>query len=98
MKAYRIVWEDEAKAREVEIFVDYTREAGLVQVEEVRPTKVTLYSSETKQPERALTVHTATGRRLLRKAYFATRDEGTTLADEIQAQLDERDDLVAATV
>jgi len=59
MKAYRIVWEDEAKAREVEIFVDYTLEAGLVQLEEVRPTKVTLYSSETKQPERALTVHTA---------------------------------------
>ena len=98
MKAYRIVWEDEAKAREVEIFVDYTLEAGQVQVDEVRPTKVTLYSSETKQPERTLPVHTSTGRRLLRKAYFATRDEGITLADEIQAQLDERDDLVATTV
>ena len=98
MKAYRIVWEDEAKAREVEIIAHYTLEAGLVQVEEVRPTKVTLYSSETKQPLRTLSVHTATGRRLLRKAYFATRDVGITIADEIQAQLDERDDLVTAAV
>lgn len=98
MKAYRIVWEDEAKAREVEIFVDYTLEAGLVQVEEVRPTKVTLYNSETKQPERTLPVHTPSGRALLSRAFLATRDEAITLADEIQAQLDERDDLVAATV
>jgi len=98
MKAYRIVWEDEAKAREVELIAHYTLEAGLVQVEDVRPTKVTLYSSETKLPVRSLPVHTATGRRLLRKAWFATRDEGLSVADEIQAQLDERDDLVAATV
>ncbi len=98
MKAYRIVWEDEAKAREVEIFVDYTLEAGLVQVEEVRPTKVTLYCTQTKQPKRTLPVHTASGRRLLRLAYFATREDGLTLSDEIQGQLDERDDLVAAAV
>ena len=98
MKAYRIVWEDEAKAREVEIFVDYTLESGLVQVEEVRPTKVTLYSSQTKQPERTLHVHTPTGRGVLTRAYLATRDEAVSLADEIQAQLDERDDLVAARV
>ena len=98
MKAYRIVWEDEAKAREVEIFVDYTLEAGLVQVDEVRPTKVTLYSSETKQPIRTLPVHTASGRAILTRAFLATRDEAITLADEIQAQLDERDDLVIATV
>ena len=98
MKSYRIVWEDEAKAREVEIFVDYTLEAGLVQVEEVRPTKVTLYNSQTKQAERTLAVHTPTGRALLSRAYLATRDEVVTLADEIQAQLDQRDDLVAATV
>ena len=98
MKAYRIVWEDEAKAREVEIFVDYTLEAGLVQVEEVRPTKVTLYNSETKQPVRTLSVHTPSGRALLSRAFLATRDEAVTLADEIQAQLDQRDDLVVATV
>lgn len=98
MKAYRIVWEDEAKAREVEIIAHYTLDAGQVQVEEVRPTKVTLYSTKTHQPERTVPVHTSTGRRLLRKAYFATRDEGISIADEIQAQLDERDDLVAATV
>ncbi len=98
MKTYRIVWEDEAKAREVEIFADYTLEAGLVQVEEIRPTKVTLYNSHTKHPERTLPVHTAAGRRLLRRAYAASRDEAVSLADEIQAQLDERDDLVAASV
>ncbi|MCE9524798.1 MAG: hypothetical protein K8R36_01940 [Planctomycetales bacterium] len=98
MKAYRIVWEDEANAREVELFVDYTMAAGMVQVDEVRPTKVTIYNAESKQPERTLPVHTAAGRRLLRLAYFATREEGLTIADEIQAQLDERDDLVAATV
>jgi hypothetical protein len=98
MKAYRIVWEDEAKAREVEIFVDYTLEAGLVQVEDVRPSKVTLYNSETKQQVRTLPVHTPAGRALLTRAFLATRDEAVTLADEIQAQLDARDDLVAAAV
>ena len=96
MKAYRIVWEDEAKGREVEIIADYTLQAGLVQVEDIRPTQVTLYNTQTKQPTRTLRVHTATGRRLLRKAYFATLEEGTSIADEIQAQLDQRDDLVAA--
>jgi hypothetical protein len=35
MKAYRIVWEDEVKAREVEIMAHSTLEAGLVQVEDV---------------------------------------------------------------
>src|SRR3954470_8634604 len=98
MKTYRIVWEDEAKAREVEIFADYTLDAGQVQVEEIRPTKVTLYNSETRQPARTLPVHTAAGRRLLRRAYAANRDEAVSLADEIQAQLDERDDLIVATV
>ena len=98
MKTYRIVWEDEAKAREVEILAHYTVTSGLVQVEEIRPIKVTLYNAQTKQPERTLPVHTAAGRRLLRLAYFASREESLTLADEIQAQLHERDALVGATL
>lgn len=98
MKAYRIVWEDEAKAREVEIFVDYTLAAGQVQVEEVRPTKVTLYNSQTKQPERSLPVWTQAGRNVLSRGYLASREETVSLQEEIQAQLDERDDLVVAAV
>ena len=37
MHSYRIVWEDEAKAREVELFVHYRLDAGVVSVDEVRP-------------------------------------------------------------
>ncbi len=95
MNGYRIVWEDEAKAREVEIFVDYSLVAGQVQVNAIRPAKVTIYSQETKQPERTLPVWTATGREMLSRAYLASREEGVSLASEIQAELDERDGIVA---
>ena len=98
MHAYRIVWEDEPKAREIEILVYYTRALDQVTVEDVRPIRVTLYDRTSGHASRELRVHTPTGRALLTRAFLATRDEAVTLADEIQAQLDERDDLVAATV
>ena len=56
MHSYRIVWEDEAKAREVELFVHYRLDAGVVSVDEVRPAQVTLYNSKTQQPSRSLPV------------------------------------------
>ena len=65
MHSYRIVWEDEAKAREIELLVHYRLDAGVVTVDQVRPVQVTLYNSSTKQPSRSVPVHTATGRRLL---------------------------------
>ena len=96
MHAYRIVWEDEAKAREVEILVDYTLEAGIVTVEAVRPLNVTLYNAATGQPSRVLPVHTATGRRLLAKSYLACRENEQTLEEEILAQHALLDDEIAA--
>lgn len=95
MHVYRIVWEDEAKAREVEILVDYTLTAGLVTVEAVRPIEVTLYEQHTSQPTRVLPVHTAAGRRLLAQAYLAARETEQTLEDEILAAHDLLDDAVA---
>ena len=83
MLSYRIAWEDEAKAREVEIMVDYRLDAGVAAVEAIRPLKVTFYNAETGRPTAVLPVHTATGRRLLADAYLASR-EGESLEDEIQ--------------
>jgi hypothetical protein len=95
MHAYRIVWEDEAKAREIELLVNYTLAAGEVMVGAIRPTQVTLYDRQTEQPLRTLPVHTAGGRRLLAQAYLAARDGEETLEQEILAAHDLQDDAVA---
>jgi hypothetical protein len=97
MHSYRIVWEDEGKAREIELFVRYRLDAGVVSVDEVRPTQVTLYNRHTQQPSRSLPVHTATGRRLLAEAYLASRESEQTLEEEILAAHDLLDDEVGAT-
>ena len=94
MSAYRIVWEDEAKAREIELFVDYSLVSGVVQVDAIRPEKVTFYSLDTKQPIRSMGVHTKTGRRMLTEQYLASR-EGISLEEEIRIQLEQRDETLA---
>lgn len=96
MHSYRIVWEDEAKAREVELYVHYRLDAGVVNVGEIRPTQVTLYNSASKRAERTLQVHTPTGRRLLAQAYLASRETEQTLEEEILAAHELRDDAVVA--
>ena len=95
MHAYRIVWEDELKAREVEIFVEYTISAGLVQIESVRPSKVTLYDRVTKTVARELKVWTDAGRSLLARAYHASREGMISLEEEILAQHQLRDEELA---
>jgi hypothetical protein len=96
MHAYRIVWEDEANAREVELFVHYTLDNGVVQIEAVEPTKVTLYDRVAKTVARELKVWTDTGRRVLARAYQASRDGLIALEDEILAQHQLRDEEFAA--
>ena len=98
MHAYRIVWEDEAKAREIELFVHYRLEAGVVSIREVRPTQVTLYNRRSKKAERSLPVFTATGRKLLAQAYLASRENDPTLEAEILAAHDLRDDEIAVAL
>jgi hypothetical protein len=83
MKAYRIVWEDAANARDVELHVDYRLDGGNVSIEAIRPTQVTLYCRATERVKRSLPVHTETGRRLLAEAFLAARAE-KSLEDEIQ--------------
>ena len=97
MHSYRILWEDEAKAREIELFVHYRLDAGVVSVDAVRPTQVTLYNTATKQPSRSIPVHTATGRRLLTAAYLASRESEQSLEEEILAAHALLDDEVGAT-
>ena len=98
MHAYRIVWEDEAKGREIELFVHYRLDAGAVAIREIRPTQVNLFSAPTQQPIRSLPVHTATGRRLLAQAYLASRETVQTLEEEILAAHDLRDDEIAVAL
>jgi hypothetical protein len=95
MHAYRIVWEDEPKAREIEIVVNYRLDAGVVQIDGINPTKVTLFADHTPQPTRVLPVHTPAGRRLLADAYLASRDAALSLEDEILAAHEQRDEAVA---
>ena len=83
MKAYRIVWEDAANARDVELHVDYRLSGGSVAIDAIRPTQVTLYCRQTQKAKRSLPVHTETGRRLLATAFLAARAE-QSLEDEIQ--------------
>jgi hypothetical protein len=96
MHSYRIVWEDEAKAREIELFVHYGLEAGVVTVLEVRPATVTLYDNASKKAIRSLPVYTATGRRLLANAYLASRETEVSLEEEILAAHALLDDEVGA--
>ena len=98
MHSYRIVWEDEAKGREIELYVHYRLDAGVVSVGEVRPTQVTLYNTATKRPERTLKVHTATGRRLLAQAYLSSRETEQSLEEEILAAHDLLGDSLATAV
>jgi hypothetical protein len=96
MHSYRIIWEDEAKAREIELFVHYRLDAGVVSVDEIRPTQVMLYDAQTRRPNRSVPVHTATGRRLLATAYLASREIEASLEDEILAAHALRDDEIGA--
>jgi hypothetical protein len=96
MHSYRIFWEDQERNREVEIFVDYTVSAGLVQVTEVRPTRVTLYDRTTQQPSRTLGVYTRAGRRHLARLYQASRFGLPRIEDEIFAHHSRGDAAVRA--
>jgi len=90
---YRIVWEDEAKAREVEIVVDFTVAAGTVEIDTIRPTKVTFYNAETKAAERSIGIHTDTARTMLSDAYLASRPADSSLAAEIYSAVAAHDEM-----
>ena len=98
MSSYRIVWEDEAKAREIELFADYAYEAGVVEVRSVYARRVTFYDPESRKPVRVVAVHTRSGSELLLRQYLAAREEAITIAEEIRSQLDQRDSDIAAQV
>jgi hypothetical protein len=98
MHSYRIVWEDEPRAREIELFVHYGLEAGAVAIREVRPKTVTLYDNASRKPIRSLPVHTATARRLLADAYLASRETEVSLEEEILAAHALLDDEIGAAV
>jgi hypothetical protein len=92
MNGYRIVWEDTPKMREVELFVEYTLSTDSVQIDAIRPTKVTFLDAETKQPIRSVGVHTDMGRKILTEAYLADRSTETALEDEIHSHVIVRED------
>jgi hypothetical protein len=85
MHSYRTFWEDQDRNREVEIFVDYQLSAGLVQVKQVRPTRVTLYHPETQQPHRTLGVYTRAGQKHLARLFQSSRHGLPRIEDEIFA-------------
>ena len=92
MHSYRIFWEDQERNREVEIFIDYTFTAGLVQIDNVRATRVTLYDAQTQECSRTLGVYTRAGRQLLSRLYTASRHGLPRMEDEIFAHHHARGD------
>jgi hypothetical protein len=97
MYQYRIVFEDEKTYREIEILVDYILASGVVAIQSIRPTKVTIYDEATKTPRRTIKVYTEAGRQLLWQQYEATREGLPSLEDEIFAQHQLRDELQGQT-
>lgn len=85
MHQHCIVWEDEAKAREVEVLVQYSVLGDLVQIGAIRPVKVRFRKGD---GVRELPVWTATGRRILRRAFLNNHMGYVALQREIQAQHD----------
>ena len=81
MTSHRIVWEDSAKRREVELHVELALEAGLVRIETIRPTTVTFFNAEG-EAERTIGVHTETGRDLLARQFLASCD-GSPFEDDL---------------
>lgn len=86
MHLYRLVWEDEAKGREVEIFVHYRLRHNGVEISAVKPTKVTFFCPQTGAALRELRVWTESGRQLLARTFELARDGLQSLEDEIFAQ------------
>ena len=93
MHSYRIFWEDQERNREVEIFVDYRLNDGLVHVTNVRPTRVTLYDAQTQQPHRTLGVYTRAGQKHLAQLHQSSRHGLPRIEDEIYAHHNNRDEV-----
>lgn len=86
MGVYRLVWADVTKNRDVEIHVNYRLADGVVQIEKLTPTKVTLYQADGKTVDRVLPVTRPTGQRLLTQAYENSRTGEDRLEDQIREQ------------
>ena len=99
MHSYRIVWEDEAKAREIEVLVRYRLDAGVVTVNEIRPTQVTLYNvaSKRRQPRACRFIPPGVVS-CLAEAYLASRETEVSLEEEILAAHALLDDEIGAAV
>jgi hypothetical protein len=93
MHSYRIFWEDHQRNREVEIFVDYHLQDELVQVTNVRPTRVTLYHAQTQQPHRTLGVYTRAGQQHLAQLHQASRHGLPRIEDEIYSHHNSREEV-----
>lgn len=83
MNRYCILWEDADNRREVEIMVDYRFEQDLVQIEAVRPIRITFVDAKTGVRAKSIGIHTENGRRVIARAYEASRYGLPRLEDEI---------------
>jgi hypothetical protein len=78
---YRVIWEDVAKKRDVEVAISYRMNEGAVTIVAVTPTKVTLHADR-----KVLACTRAMGQRILKEAYLASRDCTVTLEEEVLSQ------------
>lgn len=92
MFTYRVMWNDAAKRRDVEVRVAYAAEGEVIRVLDVVPSNVLLYEVDGESVFKEMPVHTATGRRVLARAFLAGRDQSVTLEEEILAYHASTDD------
>lgn len=95
MFTYRVMWNDAAKRRDVEVRIAYAAEGDVIRVLDIVPTTVFLYEVDGESVFKELPVHTDTGRRVLARAYLACRDNAISLEEEILAYHASTDDRLA---
>lgn len=78
---YRVIWEDVAKKRDVEVAVSYRLEEGCVVINCVTPTKVTFHADK-----KCLHVTRGMGQKVLSRAFLAGRDASVSLEEEVLSQ------------
>ena len=85
-------WEDEENNRQVQFSIKYSFENGVVEIENVTPTKVSFICTETNTIVRSMGVHTERGREMLTEQIKAAGQ-----LDRLKAEIVERNgELVSA--
>lgn len=95
MHAYKTVWNDAAKRRDVEVVVRYRIDDTRAEILEVVPQSVLVYEVDGESVFKQIPVHTDGGRRHLSRKFLAGRGAQASLEAEVLAHHASKDDPTA---